>query len=82
MQQEGGTVYRCKRCGKEGKEPIKVYERDGSISGKCEECGCTEIYLGTEKCSICGRTLYRSEHAYEAGELLICGGCLTEVMIG
>ena len=82
MQQEGGTVYRCNKCGNESNNAVNVYERDGSLSVKCAECGSTDVSPGTEKCSICGRVLYRSERAYEAGGLLICGNCLTEVMIG
>ena len=69
-------------CGNTGDTPVTVYERDGSLSAKCRCCGSKSVRQGTEKCDICGRTIFSREYAYEAGELLICGECITEVLIG
>lgn len=48
----------------------------------CIDCGSNDVRKPSEEnCSICGERLCYGDHAYEAGDLLICEGCITRVLI-
>ena len=74
-------MYKCKECGNGGNLPPRVYDCDGSLFAMCEHCGSENIAMAAEPCDICGRMLYEGETAYQAGDLLICASCLTEVLV-
>ena len=74
-------MYKCMVCGFGGEIPLTAYEKDGSINNVCEHCKSTDIRVSTENCSVCGSAVYKGEYAYEAGDLLICGRCLTTVLV-
>ncbi len=74
-------MYRCNECGLGGNLPARVYDHDGSLYATCEHCGSEHIALAKEPCDICGRMLFEGDTAYQAGDLLICDDCLTEVLV-
>lgn len=79
--QEGGKVYRCIKCGETGERPVRIYGRTGIDAEVCASCGSEEISGENGKCSICEKTLFKGERAFEAGGMLMCGQCVTEIMI-
>jgi hypothetical protein len=74
-------LYKCIECGFTGERPAAAYEKDGSINDVCGHCKSTNIRISEERCSVCGAAIYKGEYAYEAGEMLICGRCVTTVLV-
>ena len=74
-------MYKCEKCGITGEVPVIIYEKDGGSTRKCECCGSEELRLPAAKCDICGGVMFEGERAYEAGEMLICGRCVSEVLV-
>ncbi|MBP3857409.1 MAG: hypothetical protein IK990_17540 [Ruminiclostridium sp.] len=74
-------MYKCNNCGKTGDTPDRPYDTDGSRYAECAYCGSENIIGSRYVCGVCGKPLFDGESAYEAGELLFCGDCLTEVLV-
>ena len=74
-------MYKCKKCG--AKSDRTLYERDGADAyhARCVHCESGEVAEVTANCAVCGRDLCEGEYAFEAGEMLICPDCVTEVMV-
>lgn len=74
-------MYKCCKCGETGERPVRIYGETGIEAERCAYCGSEEISGENGKCHICGKTLFKGEHAFEAGDILLCGQCVTEIMI-
>ncbi len=75
-------MYKCENCGGTGERPVIARKNDGSRCYICGNCKSGNVRISSGySCGICGRVLYEKEHAFEAGELLICEGCITRVMV-
>lgn len=75
-------MYKCNNCGEIMINPKqKLFGERTELYLFCGCCGSEEIEEDKESCSLCGRTLYQGETAYETEKLLICGECITTVEI-
>ena len=74
-------MYKCAICGNTGEKPVRRYDECRCGQYECRLCGSTEISRDRGICDICAGLLYEGERAYEAGDLLICRNCLTEVTV-
>ena len=74
-------MYRYTSCVRTDQGPVRICggeEKDRFAFGYG---GGTDTVIQVTVCDICKRPLYSGDHAYEAGDLLICEKCVTRVMV-
>ena len=64
-----------------GKDPGRIRGGDRKDRFARGYCGSTDTEIQVTVCDICKKPLYSGDHAYEAGDLLICEECVTRVMV-
>ena len=74
-------MYRCNNCRTEIENPHRIYDRDHTLFKACPVCESEYITESRYKCGLCGKALYEGDRAFEAGDMIMCAECVTEVLI-